>query len=43
MNGTFHLEDIASVDYNITDFEFYDADYNGTVTIAVIEENEVFF
>lgn len=43
MNGTFHLEDIASVDYNITDFAIYDADYNGTVTIAVIEENEVLF
>lgn len=43
MNGTLHLDDIASVDYNITDFAFYDADYNGTVTIAVIEENEVLF
>ena len=41
MNGTLPISDIISVEYNLTDFAFEYGDYNGSVSIAAIEDNSV--
>ena len=43
MNGTLPISDIISVEYNLTDFAFEYGDYNGSVSIAAIEDNSVTF
>ena len=43
MNGTLYISDIISVDYNLTDFAFEYGDYNGSISIAAIEDNSVTF